>query len=255
LIKDRPAHLLSKADYQGIPDAPISIDFAFVPDLIRRSIGELGGIQPVTGAMATAADGILYDKPSAAEIELHRALGTKFQLIFVVVNVANLAVILAPFRLGSSNVEDQYAAADHNVDHNSPARRRLEMLAAFAPTLRNPSAPLPTQIIGKGTDTEPYRLGGSPRSELELEFSKMAYDAGWVIPEFSWSAWAATSEGKRLLLQPDALATAGEEDLAKALTAILRQERFSEGTVEDAIRRGTLLAAAERAQTLLEGAN
>lgn len=44
----------------------------------------------MTGAMASATGGTLYDKPSPAEIALHRELGTKFQLIFVVVNVANL---------------------------------------------------------------------------------------------------------------------------------------------------------------------
>ena len=92
MIKDRPIHLLNKPGYRGIPAAPIAIDFAYIPDLIRRSIAELGGIQPMTGAMAAAAGGVLYDKPSAEEVTLHRALSTTFQLVFVVANVACLTL-------------------------------------------------------------------------------------------------------------------------------------------------------------------
>src|SRR6266404_7554686 len=59
MIKDRPAHLLGQNDYKRLPSEPFAVDFAALPDLIRESFAPLGGIQPVTGAMATAANGQL----------------------------------------------------------------------------------------------------------------------------------------------------------------------------------------------------
>ena len=47
---------------------------------------DLGGIQPITKAMAEAAGGTMYDKPSKDEIELFRKRRTKFQLVSVVLS-------------------------------------------------------------------------------------------------------------------------------------------------------------------------
>lgn len=58
-----------------------------MPELVRASILDLGGIQPITSAMAKAAGGELRDKPSAGEIELFRQRETQFQMISVVVSL------------------------------------------------------------------------------------------------------------------------------------------------------------------------
>ena len=88
MIQNRPALLLSDPSFTALPSAAFRVDFSTFPDFGGLSLHQLGGIQPVTGAMMKAAGGLLADQPSAGEIELHRKLGTKFQMVSVVVNIA-----------------------------------------------------------------------------------------------------------------------------------------------------------------------
>jgi hypothetical protein len=90
MIADRPKHLMDWQEYQKWPERPFGLDFTAIPQLINASLLQLGGIQPVTGAMAKAAGGTLRDNPSKGEVELFRAAGTKFQLVSVVVSFAAL---------------------------------------------------------------------------------------------------------------------------------------------------------------------
>jgi hypothetical protein len=90
MIKDRPTHLLNQADYKKLPEKPFGVDFDALPELVRKSFGPLGGIQPVTGAMFKAANGVLRDMPSEGEVELFTKAETRFQPIFAVMNVAHL---------------------------------------------------------------------------------------------------------------------------------------------------------------------
>jgi hypothetical protein len=48
------------------------------------------------------------------------------------------------------------------------------------------------------------------------------------------------------------MATATANQLAKVLTALIRGERFSEGTLREAFESGLLLAIALRAEALLD---
>jgi hypothetical protein len=87
MIKNRPTALLADAAYCTLPKLPLALDWTSIPELIRVSMLDLGGIQPITKAMAEAAGGTMYDKPSEGEIELFRKRGTKFQLVSVVLSV------------------------------------------------------------------------------------------------------------------------------------------------------------------------
>lgn len=87
MIKDRPSHLLADPTYSFRPALPYRVDWSPVPDLVRRSIADLAGIQPITKAMVHAAAGDLRDKPSKAEIELFREAGTEFQLVWIIANL------------------------------------------------------------------------------------------------------------------------------------------------------------------------
>jgi hypothetical protein len=71
-----------------------------------------------------------------------------------------------------------------------------------------------------------------------------------LVRPFDWTAWLATPRGEELR-QPAAVATASPEELANLLTAIVRSERFSEGSLEGALESGLLLAIARRARMLL----
>lgn len=86
MIQNRPAILLGDATFRTLPKLPLSLDWTSIPELIRIAMLDLGGVQPITTAMAKAAGGTLYDKPSDGEVELFRKRGTKFQLISVVLS-------------------------------------------------------------------------------------------------------------------------------------------------------------------------
>lgn len=86
MIDNRPASLLADEAYGILPKLPFALDWSSVPELIRVATLDLGGIQPVTKAMAEAAGGTLRDKPSDGEIEIFRKRGTNFQLISLVLS-------------------------------------------------------------------------------------------------------------------------------------------------------------------------
>lgn len=92
MIKDRPTHLLDQGDYKNLPAKPFHVNIGAIPELVRKSVGPVGGIQPITGAMVEAAGGIVRDMPSEGEINLFRKAETRFQAIFVVMNIAHLKV-------------------------------------------------------------------------------------------------------------------------------------------------------------------
>ena len=77
--------------------------------------------------------------------------------------------------------------------------------------------------------------------ELGLEFIAAVTRAGWMVP-FDWATWAQTAEGQRLLGEPPHIATATADQLGKVLTTVIRHERFSEGTLNEALESGLLLA-------------
>lgn len=87
MIRNRPAHLLADPAYRVRPPLPYLIDWSTVPDLVRRSTADLGGIQPVTRAMCEAAGGTLHDQPSEGEVALFRNQGTQFQMVSVVASL------------------------------------------------------------------------------------------------------------------------------------------------------------------------
>ncbi len=87
MITNRPAALLADAAYCTLPKLPFALDWTSIPELIRVSMLDLSGVQPITKAMAEAAGGTLQDKPSDGEIEHFRRRETKFQLISVVLSV------------------------------------------------------------------------------------------------------------------------------------------------------------------------
>ena len=87
--------------------------------------------------------------------------------------------------------------------------------------------------------------------ELGLEFIAAVTRAGRMVP-FDWATWSQTAEGQRLLGEPSHISTATADQLGKVLTTLIRHERFSEGTLNEALESGLLLAIAQRAEALLK---
>ena len=74
---------------------------------------------------------------------------------------------------------------------------------------------------------------------------------GWILAGFDWRAWLETEEGSGLR-KPEAVAAATPEQLAMLLTAIVRSDRFVEGSIEGAFESGLLAAICHRAAILLD---
>lgn len=72
-----------------------------------------------------------------------------------------------------------------------------------------------------------------------------------MIDGFDWRTWLAGPAGARLRDDRAALAEATPEDLARLLTAIVRSDRFVEGSIAGAFESGLLTAIARRAARLI----
>lgn len=129
-------------------------------------------------------------------------------------------------------------------------RARLEALAALVPVLEAPDAAF-GRWEAQWEDAEgrihlPYFVPG-PACEA---FGAAVGRGGWVIFGFDWPAWASTAEAQALRRDPAALAAATPDQLARLLTALVRSERFSEGTLDEAFESGLLARIARRAASL-----
>jgi hypothetical protein len=78
---------------------------------------------------------------------------------------------------------------------------------------------------------------------------------GWMIVGFDWGSWLQTDEGRALRDRPEALAAATPHQLAMLLTAIIRSDRFVEGSIAGAFESGLLVRIARRATALLAGSD
>lgn len=121
MINNRPNSLLNQDDYKKLPTKPFAVDFGSLPELVRRALGPLGGIQPVTREMTKAAGGILHDMPSAGEIELFREKGGVFQMISLVLNVAHLkevdgVTVAIPYSLSMMPASKRGAVDERSID-------------------------------------------------------------------------------------------------------------------------------------------
>ena len=77
-------------------------------------------------------------------------------------------------------------------------------------------------------------------------FIDQCYELEVVLGDFDWAQWIQSPEGRQLCDSRQALANASAEQVAKLLTALVRQERFSEGALGDAHKSGLLSALLER---------
>ena len=133
-------------------------------------------------------------------------------------------------------------------------RGRLEALAAFAERLRDKEASFGSMAGADhpGTTDRPVQMPFWKSSELADAFVKMAYDMNWVLGDFDWPKWLDSEEANSLLKDQLAISKANPDQLHKLMTALIRSDRFCEGTVLQAFTDGTLQAIASRAAVLLK---
>ena len=92
-------------------------------------------------------------------------------------------------------------------------------------------------------------LGWFEYSPEAREFLADVGRHGW-IRVFDWGTWAQSPEGDRILRQPAGIERATAEDLVRVLTAIVRSDRFTEGSIAGAFESGLLLRVVQRAGEL-----
>jgi hypothetical protein len=131
-------------------------------------------------------------------------------------------------------------------------QERLKALARFLPALEEPGFQFGTWQGGKQKEPGVFSMPYFALSETGSAFVRMAYEQGWVQTDFSWPAWKETEEAISLRDDPEALAAASPEQLAKLLTVLVRQDRFVEGGLNSAFESGLLTAIARRAGELVK---
>ena len=96
-----------------------------------------------------------------------------------------------------------------------------------------------------GVTSMPYYV----RSQGAEDFLAAVGRTGWVKP-FDWGAWLQTPEGQAMKNDRDAVARADRVQLGRLLTAIIRSDRFSEGSIAGAFESGLLTAICRRCAAL-----
>jgi hypothetical protein len=128
---------------------------------------------------------------------------------------------------------------------------RLRVLANVLPVLEAPDADF------GHWDLPPPKDGIGSLGWFEFgptaEVWRAAVGAGdWIVGGFDWRTWLAGDDGRSLRDDPGAIATATPDQLAWLLTAIIRSDRFTEGSIAGAFESGLLAAISRRALALLD---
>jgi len=140
------------------------------------------------------------------------------------------------------------------VNRPDPLVVRLERLAGFIAILESPDF-----VAAEYARVEPEAgmwTMSYPRYHPEVDrFVELAYEDGWVRTDFRWVDWCETNEARTLRDDPEALASATPDQLAKLITVVVRQERFYEGSLAGAFEDGLVLAIVRRARVLADQIN
>ncbi len=136
------------------------------------------------------------------------------------------------------------------ADTTIPIADRLRTLADLVPVLEAPDAdfghwdvPPPTN----GVHSFGYFVFGPTADAFRAAVGR----GGWVIAGFDWRNWLEADDGRAFRERPEAASTASPEQLAMLITAIVRSDRFVEGSIEGAFTSGLLAGIARRAASLL----
>jgi hypothetical protein len=135
------------------------------------------------------------------------------------------------------------------VPNSRPDLNRLELLARHLPTFEAANFTFGDWQPSWTDDLGVIHLGWYRFSPAAEAFLADVRSGGWVQP-FDWMAWLETSRGKALFTDPAAIADASVDELQQLVTALVRSERFGDGTLASAYESGVLTAILRRASEL-----
>jgi hypothetical protein len=127
----------------------------------------------------------------------------------------------------------------------------LRALADVLPALEAPDADFGHWELPPPRDGV-HSLGWFEFGPTAEAWRKAVATGDWIVVGFDWRAWLASDEGRSLQDDRAAIANATPEQLGWLLTAIVRSDRFTEGSIAGAFESGVLAAISRRAIRLLD---
>lgn len=128
----------------------------------------------------------------------------------------------------------------------------LQEMTCYLPDLEDPDfSPgeiRPGQKTESGSNILPYVVLG----DIAEAFITTAYDRGWVLRGFDWVSWGRSEDAQALCSDPSVLARAEPMRLLHLITALIRQDRFSGGTLLGSFKSGLILGIVRRAAAILD---
>jgi Family of unknown function (DUF6508) len=106
------------------------------------------------------------------------------------------------------------------------------------------------KMVTKDPDTGEFMMPYYSFSKEAERFIKTCYKCGWVLADLDLGTWKGTAEALELRDNPDAMAKATPDQIAKLLTVLIRLERFCSGSLANAFKSGLLVAILRRAIAL-----
>ena len=126
------------------------------------------------------------------------------------------------------------------------AEDQLRRLAGCLPTIDEPGFDFGHWEGGEtradGVITMPYYVFSAQARELIAALP--------VTADFSWPDWIKTEEAQALIGDHTRIAEASTDQLVKLTTAIVRSDRFTEGSIVGAFESGLITAICRRAAVL-----
>ena len=137
-----------------------------------------------------------------------------------------------------------------NAKQPHSLEERLAALAAFLPRFEQPDFQFDCWEPSSFEEPGVISMSGYSLSNEASAFVDMAYEMGWVLFGFDWPTWKGTNEAAELRDHADTLSKATPNQLAQLLTVLIRQERFSEGSLAAAYASGLVTRIVRRAAQL-----
>jgi hypothetical protein len=128
-------------------------------------------------------------------------------------------------------------------------REPLEALARWQARFEDPGFSIGSWVKSTIDDQGRIHMPWFEYSREARDFLADVGRNGW-IQVFDWGTWASSPDGRRILEQPGGIEGATAEDLVRILTAIVRSDRFTEGSIAGAFDSGLLTRVVRRAGEL-----
>lgn len=139
-----------------------------------------------------------------------------------------------------------------DIPINIDLLRCMQEMTRYLPALEDPDFSPGEIRSGQRTESGSIILPYAVLGDVAEAFVTTAYDRGWVLRGFDWSSWGHSDDVQALCSDPSALARAEPMQLLYLITALIRQDRFSEGTLLGAFKSRLILGIVRRAAAIVE---